>query len=348
MTYHSRSLAHFGQFLAQVSENMHSGAPLSDSLDRIRQELAAVAVALKAERRLNGHDDYIVVRDENGTTGEDACLDALLEGCRNISAVAADERTGTRLTLWVFRELAAEAFDADDAALCEILAPQLRQGLEFSQRLSASEVERSLYSSALDRLSVGVVMIDASGKVITCSAKAKEALSSRDGLQMQAGKLRAVEARDDRELQSAIRTAIVKATNGESDDMRGLALTKSSGHRNLGIIIQPVPGRRSGGVTTAATVAIYVRDPDENADVTNDLVRQLFDLTPAEAAVARRLAAGLSLEDAASSLEISRNTARAHLRSIFSKSGITRQTELVRMMLNSVAILGSSPTQQAA
>ncbi|MGH8464109.1 MAG: helix-turn-helix transcriptional regulator, partial [Pseudomonas sp.] len=34
-----------------------------------------------------------------------------------------------------------------------------------------------------------------------------------------------------------------------------------------------------------------------------------------------------------------RNTARAHLRSIFSKTGVRRQTELVRIMLNSVVAL---------
>ena len=348
MTYHSRSLAHFGQFFAQISENLHSGAPLSVSLDHIRHELRGTAVALRADRKLHGHEDYIVVSAEQGVTGDGSRLDELLETCRNISAVTTDEGMGMRLTLWIFRDLAAEPFDADEASLCEILAPQLRRGLEHSQRLGASEVERSLYSSALDRLSVGVVIIDMSGRIVSCSVKAEEALLSRDGLQMQAGKLRATETKDDRELQTAIRSAIQKATSGEGGDMRGLALTKSSGHRNLGIIIQPVPGRASGGVTTAATVAIYFRDPDENADVANDLVRQLFDLTPAEAAVARRLASGLSLEDAASSLDISRNTARAHLRSIFSKSGITRQTELVRLMLNSVAILGTVPSQKAA
>jgi len=36
------------------------------------------------------------------------------------------------------------------------------------------------------------------------------------------------------------------------------------------------------------------------------------------------------------------DTARAHLRSIFSKTGVRRQTELVRIMLNSVAALSRS------
>jgi len=72
------------------------------------------------------------------------------------------------------------------------------------------------------------------------------------------------------------------------------------------------------------------------------LAQQLFQLTPAETALAIQLANGLSLEEAAEALNIRRNTARAHLRSIFSKTGVRRQTELVRIFLNSVALLGGS------
>ena len=108
-------------------------------------------------------------------------------------------------------------------------------------------------------------------------------------------------------------------------------------------MIRPVP--TSTGSSNA--VAIYLRDCDSVPEVESEFVRQIFDLTPAEAAVTRRLTAGLSLEDAAHSLEISRNTARAHLRSIFSKSGITRQTELVRLVLSSAVVLGERPAQVA-
>lgn len=70
------------------------------------------------------------------------------------------------------------------------------------------------------------------------------------------------------------------------------------------------------------------------------MTRQVFGFTPSEAALAMELANGLSLEDAAQSLGIRRNTARAHLRAIFSKTGVRRQTELVRLILNSVVTLG--------
>ena len=74
--------------------------------------------------------------------------------------------------------------------------------------------------------------------------------------------------------------------------------------------------------------------------VSAGLTSQLYNLTPAETALALELANGLSLEEASETLSIRRNTARAHLRSIFSKTGVRRQTELVRIMLNSVVALG--------
>ena len=51
------------------------------------------------------------------------------------------------------------------------------------------------------------------------------------------------------------------------------------------------------------------------------------------------LADGLSLDEASEALGMSRNTARTHLRSIFSKTGVSRQTLLVRLILKSVAQL---------
>ena len=81
------------------------------------------------------------------------------------------------------------------------------------------------------------------------------------------------------------------------------------------------------------------RDGASKSLASTAVAKQLFNLTPAETALAMELTNGLSLEEAAEALNIRRNTARAHLRSIFSKTGVRRQTELVRIMLNSVAAL---------
>ncbi|TKT75908.1 helix-turn-helix transcriptional regulator [Aquamicrobium sp. LC103] len=236
--------------------------------------------------------------------------------------------------LRVFRTTDRDAFTQDDSAEADVLVAQIARSLDLAARLDGSTVEKSLYSDALDKLNVGVILVDQSGRLCSVSALAERFLAARDGIQAQLGKLRATSTGEDRLLQAAIREATDSCKPGVS---RGVSLTKESGARTLGVMVRPMAGRRPGASPRAV---VYIRDCDVVPEVESEFVRQIFDLTPAEAAVTRRLTSGLSLEDAAMSLDISRNTARAHLRSIFAKSGISRQTELVRLVLNSAALLG--------
>jgi len=61
---------------------------------------------------------------------------------------------------------------------------------------------------------------------------------------------------------------------------------------------------------------------------------RLFGLTPAEQALAAGLASGSRLSEVAAQLFISYETARTHLRNIFAKTGVDRQSALVRLTLS--------------
>jgi DNA-binding CsgD family transcriptional regulator len=87
---------------------------------------------------------------------------------------------------------------------------------------------------------------------------------------------------------------------------------------------------------------LFISDPRQVAEPPRQAISRLYDLTPAEANLAMLLAEGLSLDEASGKLEISRNTARAHLRAIFAKTGVTRQSGLVRLLLRSVAPLAGN------
>ena len=63
-----------------------------------------------------------------------------------------------------------------------------------------------------------------------------------------------------------------------------------------------------------------------------ELVQSLFDLTVAEAQVARCLAAGDTLEEIASTRGVSRNTVRTQVRGVLEKTGCRRQTEVVALL----------------
>ncbi|MGE8497173.1 MAG: response regulator [Pseudomonas sp.] len=63
-------------------------------------------------------------------------------------------------------------------------------------------------------------------------------------------------------------------------------------------------------------------------------LRQMFGLTPSEATVALLLAQGRRSEEVACELGVSPTTVAFHLRNLFSKSGVTRQSDLVALVLS--------------
>jgi DNA-binding CsgD family transcriptional regulator/PAS domain-containing protein len=337
MSFYSRQAIAIGQLMNVLTRSLTDGHPVSTALAIVRDHFLAADAELVVVPR--GHESkvYRSFREEVLASGEADRDD------RPRIAQAQETSGDTDYTMRLFFAQDAAPFGREDEDLLGVVLNQIIRALELASRIDTQAVERTLYSDALDKLNVGVITVDAAGRIVSSSPVAERFLRARDGLQNQSGKLRATLGTEDKDLQASIRLAAQRRPSGEAGPSKGLALTKVSGSRTLGIMIRPVPS--SSGASNA--VAIYLRDCDSVPEVESEFVRQIFDLTPAEAAVTRRLTAGLSLEDAAHSLEISRNTARAHLRSIFSKSGITRQTELVRLVLSSAVVLGERPAQVA-
>ena len=91
---------------------------------------------------------------------------------------------------------------------------------------------------------------------------------------------------------------------------------------------------------TKAMDAYLAKIGSSPTSLKRQILGELFDLTPAEANLATLLARGLSLAQVSSAQTISQHTARAQLKSIFAKTGVSRQAELVRLVLKSVASLG--------
>ena len=119
-------------------------------------------------------------------------------------------------------------------------------------------------------------------------------------------------------------------------------MSRPSGKVGWGLVLRVISPDEWTEGRHRPSVAVFVRDAERKAQLPVRLAQQLFQLTAAETSLAIQLANGLSLDEASDMLNIRRNTARAHLRSIFSKTGVRRQTELVRIFLNSVALLGTN------
>ena len=66
------------------------------------------------------------------------------------------------------------------------------------------------------------------------------------------------------------------------------------------------------------------------------LLHGLFDLTPAEARLAALVGSGLPPREAAKNLGITEETARTVLKRVFSKTGVSRQSELAALLTKPV------------
>ena len=65
-------------------------------------------------------------------------------------------------------------------------------------------------------------------------------------------------------------------------------------------------------------------------------LKNRFDLTPAEARLVLRLMTGETLQSAANALGIKYGTVRSHLKSVFKKTGVCRQAELVIVVVRAM------------
>lgn len=232
-------------------------------------------------------------------------------------------------------------FSAEDKLFCSMLLPHLRRAVDLHSRMDVVETERTLYASAIDRMLVGMAILDQHGAIIRTNSAADEILAEKDGISLVKGALEVNYAQENRRFQRVLRDAVSGYCSATPPVMEAMSITRPSGKARFGVLIRSIPlGEWSEDSKHRPACVIFIRDPERKSQASQEVVRKLFDFTPAETQLALQLADGLTLEEAADELCIAKNTARAHLRAIFAKTGVTRQATLVRMLLSSVVSLG--------
>jgi len=261
-------------------------------------------------------------------------------GLFHILGLDTEEPNGMLARLRLSRRRDESSFGAGERALVERIAPHLNRAIRLYARLSRTTSERDLYSGAVDQLAVATIILDEKGRLLNTNAVARALLAQADGLSLHDSRLH-IDGRDiNRELQDALQTIIDAHHRGESSVVRALRVPRSSGRSDLGLVIRPVPGSEWSEGQASPSAAVFISDPDLRESASQATLGELFSLTPAEANLAILLSRGLSLAEASETQNISQHTARAQLKSIFSKTGVSRQAELVRLILKSVASLG--------
>jgi len=232
-------------------------------------------------------------------------------------------------------------FTAAERRVVERLVPHFDTAIRTHAALDNARMERATYAEAMDQLTLATVILDSAGRVIHTNTLAKDLLAHQDGIAVQKDALVLANPADHQKLRDAIARAIVVRRSAQPGIVDVLRVRRVSGNGYYGMIIRPAAGRLgTDEPTMSSAVAVFISSEDGHNVPPVETVRELFELTSKEAQLALCLANGRSLQEAAGDLGITLNTARAHLRSIFSKTGIDRQARLVRAILRSVAALG--------
>jgi DNA-binding CsgD family transcriptional regulator len=230
-------------------------------------------------------------------------------------------------------------FGSRELALLQSLLPHFGRAMRSHEEAVGRQMESRLLRSAVDSLCLGLVILGESGELLHANRCAEQTLAERRSIGLVNGTLRCIHPHEDRKLWGAIRLALAQRFDASRGSGAAVAASRDDGSAWLSMLVRPIaPGPYSCG-GKAAAVAIYIRRSDQERDIPPSIISEVFGLTRTEAALALHIAEGATMDEAAAALQIRRNTARTHLRSIFAKVGVRRQTELMRVVLNSVVTM---------
>ncbi len=242
--------------------------------------------------------------------------------------------TGEKLVLVLPRRTERGPVERAAVEKLDELRPHLARSALMSARL---QLERArIASETLAALGLPALVFDEQGKVLAANSLI-EALTGY--VQWRAQDRVSLK---DRSADSLLRDAIAAI------DAAGGASVRSFPVRDTGaeamMVAHVVPFRLSARDIFVRCAAALVLTPVTLPQAPPvELVQSLFDLTPAEARVARGLASGETVDAIASARGVSQNTVRDQVRGILEKTGCNRQVDIVALLTAISATRLTSP-----
>jgi DNA-binding CsgD family transcriptional regulator len=220
----------------------------------------------------------------------------------------------------------------EQKATLQALLPHLSRAAELHRTVSSLEYRFGAVLAVLDKFLVGLVILDAHGRIAVANAAARAACEASGRLRIGTdGRLRARDPKEDGALQVLIARTCGTAS-GRDDSDGGSVLLGSCGHRDR-LLVEAMPLCDEGfsdGSGMRGT-AVLIIDPANPCRLSADGLAKVFSLTASEREVADLLVNGASVHDIAEQRGNTVETVRSHLKNIRSKTGACSQLELLRM-----------------
>ena len=257
---------------------------------------------------------------------------------QNGVSVRLDGPHGSRIVLSMGDPVDAGGWSSARIDVVARLLPHIRQFMRVRHALLESRVLASTLTGLLDSTGAGVIHLDRRGQVVATNHLAQDLLQRGDTLSDQDGVLCTPLPESSKSLQRILRRALPPfGARGESGTM---ALRGTGGTIAPMLHVVPVQDRESGGRTWRVAAIVFVVDPGRRMRVERRLAALSLGLTQAESEVAVGLAEGRSVREIAAVTGRAQSTVRGHIKRMFTKLGLSRQTNLVQLVTALAAFPG--------
>ncbi len=256
------------------------------------------------------------------------------------------EPGGMRCWLDVIRRDAQRPFGQREQEFFRKRLPHLERALRLYAALMRTEAEKSLYEETIDHFVLGGLLLNGRSEVIHCNSAASAILAARPDIRIRNRKIVLLESKAQRALDDAL-AAVAGGCGVRGQTPHGrLIRIGSRPDAMLGLLVRPVPLMPYYQSEQAPHVVVYISDLARNLDafqpsnnMSHGLIAELFGLTRQQARLALLMADGRTLAEAATEMGIGERTARNYSIDIYQRMGIKGQTDLVRIVYRSFALL---------
>lgn len=245
---------------------------------------------------------------------------------------------GQGMHIGIHRPKRQGPFDREETGLLELFSPHLRKVTQLSQLLSTLNQTLAQTHRAMNHLPFGVWQMDDQLRVQWMNAAAEEALSAGTyGLSLRGNHM--IADAGPASLRARVRALAESQCRSETLKLgqTGACLVMTQSH-------QTGDGFQIGRGGNA-DVLCFLLDSARPAQLDQNPLCTVYQLTLAEYRLASVLVTGLDITEASALLQISPHTGRTQLKSIMHKTGVNRQANLQRKLLLCADTLRTPPDE---
>jgi len=263
---------------------------------------------------------------ENGTHhNPDHRLMHLLGG-----VVTVDERNHCFMALW--READQSPFSEPEEEALRALIGYFPRAIDVNMRFINIFNEHQNTKLVLDQAPRGIIILGQNGQPTYQNLEAIRILDKKDGLAANDSRITIDDDNASKKISVFLEQIHTTTPSQFSAHRLSTVVQRKSGGAPYKLIMHALPFKPSQAMlnTSQGLAVLLIYDPDTLIDLNAGLLHNFYNLTQAEASLAKSLFVGNSLPEASDRLGISINTTRTQLRSIFKKVGVHSQAALMQ------------------